>query len=432
MEMDEEILIQWNYWWTSDRRREDDYVHRDLLDEVEWWLDRREAIPIIGCRRAGKTTILSMTICHLLRSVPKENILFIKCDDERVPHTDLIDRARSKHQELFNPSGRIYIFLDEIQALDRWPQTIKRIYDLERETKVLMSGSTLFTGDLATALAGRYVAFDLYPFSFAEFLRANGLEPTNRTAMLAETATIRHLLREYLYWGGFPEVVLEPDEAKKRTLLRFYSDSILYRDVIAHGGITKPATVEKLKSYLLANFTNLLNYSTIAEHLAVAADTVTAYLAQMEASFFIFAVPLFAYSVKKQQINPKKIYCIDNGLRNAAGFKFSRDLGRLYENAVFLELKRRGGEIYYWRDRKGEVDFCIKRGDTITDMIQVCSNIETAGEREEDALLRGMERFEVERGTVITGDTRTVMEHGSKTIRYLPLWEWLLEEGVRD
>ena len=421
--MDEEILVEWNPWWTDDF--EIDYVDRDIQKRLDQWLDRKEIVPITGCRRAGKTTLMYMTIDHLLEEVDKENILFVKCDDERVEEDDLIESVREKHKEMFDPEGRTYLFLDEIQEQEDWDRTIKRIYDLQEKTKIFLSGSRLLKSELNTALAGRFIYFDVYPFSFSEFLKAKGIEWESRAELLSKSTKIKHHLREYLQWGGFPEIVLEDDEEKKKELLRFYSDSILYRDVIKRSGINKPEKVEKLKSYLLSNFTNLLNYNKIADHLGVSSDTISSYIHHMEESYFFFPLPMFSYSIKKQQFNPKKIYCIDSGIRNSVGFKFTEDLGRLYENTVFLELKREHEEIYYWRDQVTEVDFLVKEGESVEKLIQVCYDVSSAGEREEESLLHGMKEFDLKKGLVITGDTRREAEIKDRTIKYIPLWEWL-------
>lgn len=421
--MNEEILVEWNPWWTDDFSL--DFVPRDIHQKIKKWLDRREIIPITGCRRSGKTTLMYMAINHLLEEIDKENILFVKCDDERVEEKNLIESAREKHREMFDPEGRTYLFLDEIQEIEDWNKTIKRIYDLDEKTKIFLSGSRLLKSELSTALAGRFVYFDVYPFSFKEFLKARNVDIKSRTDLLSKKSNVKHHLREYLQWGGFPEIVLEKEEERKKELLKFYSDSILYRDVIKRSGINKPEKVEKLKSYLLSNFTNLLNYNKIAKHLSVSPDTISSYIHHMEESYFVFPVPLFSYSIKKQQVNPKKIYCIDNGIRNSVGFKFSRDLGRLYENTVYLELNRRYDEIYYWRDNGIEVDFLIKEGDTVKKLVQVCYDVSSAGEREEKSLIQGMDEFDLKEGLIITGDTRNQVEREGKTIQYTPLWEWL-------
>ncbi len=423
--MNEEILVEWNPWWTNDLHSE--FMDRTALKEIEKWLDRKEIMPITGCRRSGKTTLMYMIIKELLEKTDKENILFIKCDDERVEEKNIIETAMEKHKEMFNPKGMVYIFLDEVQEIKNWNQTVKRIFDLDENAKMFLSGSRLLKSELSTALAGRFVYFDIYPMSFVEYLTARGVLIENRTDMLSKKSKIKHHLREYLKWGGFPEIVLENNDERKRKLLRFYSDSILYRDVIQRGSINKPEKVEKLKSYLLANFTNLLNYNKIAKHLGVSSDTVSSYIHLMEESYFVFSVPLFSYSIKKQQFNPKKIYCIDNGIRNSTGFKFSDDIGRLYENTVFLELKRRYDEIYYWQKDGKEVDFLIKKGNSVEKLIQVCFDASNAHKREEEALVLGMDEFDLREGTIISGNTRKNVDKRGKRIRYIPLWEWLSE-----
>ena len=424
--MKEEILTEWNPWWTENY--ESDFVDRGVCKAMEKWMARREILPITGPRRSGKTTVMYLTIKKLLRTVPRENILFIKCDDERVGEDGLIERAREKYLELFNPEGTIYMFLDEVQETGNWDKTVKRIYDLNENTKILLSGSRLLKRELSLSLAGRFVYFDVYPFSFKEFLKCVNVELRDKMQQLSNKDTIKYHLRGYIQWGGFPEIVLEGDREMKKELLKFYSDSILYRDVVTRTGIKRVEKVEQLKNYLLANISNLLNYNRIAKHLGISTDTVVSYVNAMENAYYMFPVPLFAYSLKKQQINPKKIYCIDTGIRNAVGFSFSSDIGRLYENIVFLHLKKRYDEIFYWKNGRGEVDFLVKEGTRIVQAIQVCYDTEDAWEREEISLLAALDEFELEEGLVVTEDTRDLKVVGGKRIRYLPLWEWLLEE----
>ena len=424
--MQEEILIEWNPWWL--REFKPDYAGRDILKRVGNWMERREILALTGSRRSGKTTVMYLLIEKLLGKLPKDNILFIKCDDERVEEEKIIEAAREKHQELFNPEGRVYLFLDEVQEIWNWERTVKRLYDLGQDIKIILTGSRLMKQELSSSLAGRFASFTIYPFSFREFLKCRGLSVGVGVERLSKTNEIRYQLREYLEWGGFPEVVLEGSKEMKKELLGFYSDSILYRDVVRRSGIRDVDRVERLKSYLLANVSNLLNYNRIAKHLGVAPDTVASYIRAMEDANFVFPVPAFSFSLKKQQINPKKVYCIDNGIRNSVGFRFSSDVGRLYENVVFLQLKRRYEEIYYWRNRDGEVDFLIKEGQDMVLAIQVCYDVEAAGEREHSSLLAALKEFGLAEGLVITGNMRDVREFGNRKIRYVPLWEWLLEE----
>ena len=196
--------------------------------------------------------------------------------------------------------------------------------------------------------------------------------------------------------------------------------------MIKRSNVTKTDKVENLKNYLFPNISNLLNYSKIAKHLGISSDTVSSYLHAMEEAYFFFSLSIFSYSLKKQQVNPKKIYCTDTGMRNAVGFKFSSDLERLYENIVFMELKRYNDETYYWKDSSGEVDFLIKKGDEIVEAIQVCYDVSIANERETRSLLSALYKFNLDKGIIISGDTGDVKNIDGKTIEYVPFWEWLL------
>lgn len=424
--MEEEILFDWNPWW-GEKEFSTDSVEREQQDEIQKWMDRPEVIVLTGARRSGKTTLLYMTIEDLLKETDSENILFIKCDDERVDG-NIIKEAREKHREIFNPDGRTYLFLDEVQSQEEWDKTVKRIYDLE-EDKIILTGSRVLKQELSEALAGRFARFDIYPFSFREFLKAKEADIKDKKTGLQQNKQVKHYLREYLEWGGFPEIVLEKDEELKKQLLKFYSDTILYRDVIEHSNIQKTDKVEKLKSYTLSNFTNLSNYTKIGENLNIDSETVSTYIKAMEDAYFIFPMPIFSYSVKKQQRNPKKLYTIDNGIRNAAGFRFSKDIGRMYENTVFIELKRRGKTPYYWKNQDGkETDFLTHENQEIKQIIQVSYNYPNAEKREIEATKKAIEKHQPQKTLILTHQTRKQIQHKNHQIQVKPLWEWLIEK----
>ena len=467
--MEEHILLEWNPWWTSPYRV--DHIHRDVMVEFENWMPRKEIIAITGTRRSGKTTLMYIMIESLLKTIPKENILFIKCDDERVMEQNVIEKARELHAELFNPKGRVFIFLDEVQELNGWSQTVKRIYDLADNVrfgysdqelddnrmyevggvgggddlltdlngygiKIILTGSRIMKEELGMNLAGRFVKIEVYPFSFREFLGSRGIMTDNRLEMITHKDAILNQLREFIEWGGFPEIVLERDPGRKRELLHFYSDSILYRDVVRRSGLTKIDKLEILKNLLLTNVSNLMSFNKLSKQLRISQDTVTGYVHAMENASFIFPVSTFAFSLKKQLVNPKKIYCIDSGLRNVVGFRFSSDVGRLYENIVYLQLRRRFRDIYYWKAngnggiiKNGEVDFVIMEGNKVIQAIQVCYDIESAEVREIKALLKCLDEFDLKEGVIVTGRVKKTEVHDKKLIHYIPLWEWLLENA---
>ncbi len=423
-----EMLYEWNPWWTGEFGFKG--IKRDRIWEILPWVDRREIISILGVRRAGKTTLLYELIDYLIkdkRASPKK-ILFIKADDDRVEKEKLIDRAIDEYQKRVNPGTSFFLFIDEIQEISGWQKTLKRIYDLNEKIKIFISGSnsSILKEDLSSLLAGRFAYFEIFPFSFPEFLRTKELEIKNETDLIKNKNIIRNFLLEYIEKGAFPEVILEKREEIKEELARFYFDSIFYRDVIKRKDIRNPAKMEKLVKYFLQNISNPTSFAKTAKLLELTTDSITEYVKALEDSYLIFSINLFEFSYKKQIINPKKIYCIDTGIRNIVGFNFSADIGRLYENLVFINLRRKNSDIYYWKD-KNECDFLIKTKKELQ-AIQVCYDLSKPETKEKEirALLETLEKFKLNKGLVITEDYEAEEQIKNKKIEFIPLWKWLL------
>ncbi|MBU4490901.1 MAG: AAA family ATPase, partial [Euryarchaeota archaeon] len=169
--MNKEILVEWNPHWKETAGLK--LVEREMVIEVEQWLDRKEILGFLGARRSGKTTLMIILINRLSSTIPKRNILFVKCDDDRVQKDNLIDDAIKSYRELVNPEGKIFVFIDEVQEIDGWENTLKRIYDLKKEVKIIISGSnfSMLREDFSYRLAGRIAYFEVYPLSFSEFLK---------------------------------------------------------------------------------------------------------------------------------------------------------------------------------------------------------------------------------------------------------------------
>ena len=423
--MKEEILIEWNPWWEKEFKI--NAVERELFNQIKPWIKRPEIIAITGIRRAGKTTLMYLIIQKLLEKVQPKNIFFIKCDDERLEKQNLIQDAIFTYKKLLNPKGKLYVFLDEVQEIPKWERTLKRIYDLYPNIKMFISGSGMFISrqEAGTLLAGRAVYFNLLPFSFSEFVKIKGIEKS-KISLLKRKTEILHYLREYMEFGGFPEVCLAKFKNMKLELLRFYFDTILFRDIILKHNIRNASKFEQLVIFLLTNISSMINFKKIGDLLGLSTDTIVEYSSFLKEAFFIFNVPLFSYSLKSQQINPKKCYCIDTGIRNAIGFRFSKDLGKIAENVVFTHLLKRGNEIYYWKN-KGEVDFIVKKRTKTKEAIQVSWNINSSKEREKRSLLEAMDKFKIREGTIITEDYSAVERIGKRKIIYKPIWLWLLE-----
>lgn len=435
--MKKEILAEWNPWWAHDV--EFGLLDREIVGQVEKWIKRKEIIGFLGARRCGKTSLMHILIKKLFSSgVPKKNVLFIKCDDERVEKERLIEDAITVFKELANPKGRIFVFMDEVQEAENWESTLKRIYDLEKDTKLFVSGSnfSMQREDLSAKLAGRIAYFEVYPFSFREFLGTK-IAINGKISLFSKKDEIKHYLLEYMEFGGFPEVALEKDKGMKNQLLQFYFDSVIYRDVIKRRNIRNPAKMEKMINFFLQNISNAANFTRIGKYVSLSTDSVAEYVKYLQDAYFIFSMPVFSYSVKTQEINPKKIYCVDSGIRNAKGFRFSEDYGRIAENIVFIELKRRNcsnplAKIFYWRDKSNkETDFLLMNGKAES-AVQVCWNMKEDGvkKRETDGLVSAMKELNLKAGLAITEDYECEEIVENRKIKFVPLWMWLMENDI--
>ncbi len=195
------------------------------------------------------------------------------------------------------------------------------------------------------------------------------------------------MLRGYLESGGFPRVVLSQEKSE---LLSRYFDDIIFRDIAERHSIKKVDKLRSLAKYYLTNIASPSSFRKIANFIGLSVDSVERFSYYLRDAYLLFFVNRFSYSLKEQEVNPKKVYSIDTGLRNLVGFKFSEDLGKLYENAVFLELRKKREDVYYYKNRH-ECDFLIKNGERITGALQVCFSLteENRG-REIEGLFMGV------------------------------------------
>ncbi len=420
------ILEEWNPWWNEHYTFQG--IKRSKLIGILPWLKRKEIIAVMGVRRSGKTTLFFEIIDYLIRKEKRnpKNIFFIKADDDRLVKDRVIDKVLDEYYKYKDPEGEVFVFIDEIQEIEDWQRPIKRIYDLRSNVKFFVSGSnaSILKEELSSLLAGRFAEFELFPFTFHEFLLAKGFAMGDNREDIRRQRKIQRLLEEYMAFGAFPEAVLAEDEKVKKELVSFYFDSIFYRDVIKRKNIRNPDKLDKLVKYYLQNVANLANFTRIGKTIDLSTDSVGEYTKILEDAYLVFAVNLFEFSYKRQIINPKKIYCVDTGIRNNIGFKFSEDMGRLCENVVFITLRRRTKEIFYWAG-KHECDFIVKEGGELK-ALQVCWEIENAKEREQEGLLEALEHFNLREGSIITKQYEFTQNIKGKRIKYIPLWKWLL------
>lgn len=423
-----EILKRWNPWWLYGRVPESKtrIARTETLGGIAKLLNMKEIICITGVRRCGKSTVLYQLIDHLIENgTSPTNILYFNLDE---PFEDksisILDRIFENYIEINNPAGQKYIFLDEIQNIENWEMWLKKYYDLyDTDIKFVITGSnsTMLSDKLSTLLTGRIISKTVYPLSFKEYLIF--VEFELKDADVQRSEVIHHFLN-YMNSGGFPEVVLEDDADINLMRLNEYFDSILLRDIIVSKKIRESSKLIELANYSLTNISALLSYTKMSKAIGLSVSSIKEYLLYLEQAYLIYQLNFFSYSLKTSLAiqKPRKIYCIDNGLRNAASFKFSPDEGKLVENITFIELKRRGLEVYYWKGRR-EVDFVVKNRDNSLAGINVTYS-DTIEERETKALLEFKEQFGNQVSELIL-ITRNVGK-SEDGITYVPVWKWVL------
>ena len=396
---------------------------------------------IVGIRRCGKTFLMFSKIKELLKKADKKSIIYINFENRKIfplkkeYFNEIIEFI---HSENLLDKGKVYLFLDEVQKIDGWEKYIRSIYDeFKGKIKIFVSGSnaSLLSKDYGTLLTGRHLSKTLMPLSFKEFLRFKGYE-VSKVLTEKNRANIRRFFEEYLNFGGFPEVVLS--ENKEQMLSQLFND-ILTKDILSRN-IRKESIIEEFSYYLAGNVASLLSFNKMADYfksrgIKISVPTIENYFRLIKNSFLFFDNLILSYKVKDQFQNPRKVYCIDNGIFNFIGLKFSKDYGKMYENAVFLKLKKESFDnrlinIFYWKNiQHEEVDFVIKEGLKIRQLIQVCYNIENieTKKREIKPLFKASKELKCNNLLVITEDKEGKEKIKGKTIKYIPLWKWLLE-----
>ena len=425
--MDENVRIaleRQNPWWFGK-------PFDTGIDRLRWYpkltkyLHTKEILLLTGARCTGKSTLAYQMIKTLLDSnVPPEAILFINLDEplfqSRSKDPAYLTEIIDYHLALEKPS-KLYLFIDEIQNYEYWVQTIKTLYDTTSNIKIILTGSTssLLKKEISTRLSGRYFTITVYPLSFCEYLGFNNVrKPTT-------VEKLQHF-NNYLEFGAYPRVVLESDNELKQEILRNYFQTIYLKDIIYPNNLRNNRDVFDLLYFVLSNIAKPFSYSNIAKTLDITGETVKEYINCADDSYLTYTLTKFDRSVKKQIINPKKIYCLDTGLVNSISFKFSENRGRLLENLVYMTLKRQDKDIYYHRDNH-ECDFLVKDGLNITAAIQVTLSLkdESTRKRELRGLIEAMNTHNLETGLIITENEHETITLDDRTITIKPIYEWL-------
>jgi len=403
-----------------------EYILRDKLVFAKKFLDKDLIKVITGPRRVGKSVFSIL----LLKN---KEFAYLNFDDENLLKIKNYDDILKTIFEVY-PKLDIILF-DEIQNLKNWELFVNKLQ--RRGYNLILTGSNarLLSKELGTVLTGRYVPIEIFPFSFKEFLKAKNFELKVNDFKIPELrGKILNYLEEYLKKGGFPEVVVKGLEPE--TYLETLFDSILLKDVVKRYGVKFSQKIYDLAVYLISNFSSEFSFTKLKNILEFrSTNTVQNYLRYLEEAYLVFPLNRFSFKAKESIKSPRKIYLVDNGFVLAKAFSFSQDIGRLMENLVFVELLRRGyklnQDIFYYQTRnKKEVDFVLRRGANIKELIQVCYKISDVEikEREVKSLIEASKELKCNNLLIITSDFEGEKKIKGKKIKLISLWKWLLEQ----
>jgi len=377
-------------------------IEREILNDIT--INKNFALVISGIRRCGKSTLL----IQLMKELP--DFYYLNFEDTRLLSFDNSDFQKLDEIFIEEYGESEYFFFDEIQNIQQWEIFVRSRLDQGKKFVITGSNASLLSKELGTKLTGRHLRYELFPFSYREMLKF--LNKENNIASF----------KYYLKNGGFPEFLKLNNE---QILQELFNDIVL-RDIVARYGIREIKLIKELGIYLLTNVGKEFSFNKLKRIFhAGSINTIISFISYFEESYLLFSISKFSFSLKKQIVNPKKIYSIDNGLTKANSTSFSADHGRMLENLVFQELKRRYKKIFYFKEN-GECDFVIKEKEKITLAIQVCHELnENNMKREFDGLIEALIKFNLKEGLILTYDDEDEVIYENKKIIIKPVRNWM-------
>ncbi|MEK6926188.1 MAG: ATP-binding protein [Nanoarchaeota archaeon] len=390
-------------------------TQKESLDLAESSIEREALkkidvkIPFVlvlsGIRRCGKSTLLK----QIMKKV--KDFYYFNFEDPRAVNFEVDDFQ--KLDEIFKEEHgeKNYYFFDEMQNVKKWELFVRALLDRRKHVIITGSNASLLSKELGTRLTGRHLRYELFPFSYTEFL-----------LLINEKSSINSFER-YFIGGGFPEYL----KLKKSAILQELFNDILIRDIAIRHKVRSLKSLREMALYLLTNVGKEFSYNSLKKTFNLGStNSAIAFVSYLEDSYLMFTVPKFSYSLKKQLVSPKKIYSIDNGLTNINSASFSQDNGKMLENLVFINLRKNYKEIFYFQDG-GECDFVIKEGIKIIKAIQVCYDLNDDNkEREINGIKKVLEKFGLKEGLILTFNQEDEFKIDGKKIKIMPVWKWLL------
>ncbi|MCL7410361.1 MAG: ATP-binding protein [Methanosarcinaceae archaeon] len=431
-----EILRDQNYWF-KDFTHEEYIERKHYLGKMKDLLESKSITAVTGPRRAGKTVLLKQTINEMMEEgVKKEQILYLNLEDYRLysNHSiELLSAVLETYKDNINPKNKIYFFIDEIQNIEGFEHFLRTEYDRDGKSKIKLiitgSNSKLLSKELGTLLTGRTSTLTVYPFSFEEYLEYNNvkLDMSSYFTLENHKNEIKQLFNKYVAFGSIPEFL---DETQPYDRLNEYLENIIFKDIVVRFNIRNTRLVKELAIFLATNTSKTYSINQLSKMFKCSVNTIKEYLFDLEQAYLFFNLKQYSYSYKEQVTTQSKSYCIDTGLASATGFQFLKNNGRLIENAVFIELKRRGHDIYYHKGTGTgvECDFLIKEGMHVTSVIQVTESLTNPDtkKREIKGLLDATQQYGLEVGLILTDNEYDDIVQDDVTINVRPIWFWML------
>lgn len=395
-------------------------IEREIFSSFKHSFFNDKRINIVsGLRRTGKSTLIKQLMLSL------DNYIFINFDDERLFGFKAEDFEQLNEAAIMVYGASENYFFDEIQNVDGFEIFIRRLQDEGKKVVITGSNASLLSMEFGTRLTGRYKMFELYPFSFAEYLCFKGVEIIPETFYNTEQKVkLTSHFTDWLDVGGLPEYLIFEDDEYVKTLF----DNIIYRDIVARYGIKKTHQLQELIHLLISNLSLPITYNSLKNTLKLSnADTVREYIGYLSNSWLFFELRRYSHSVKQQLRHPRKIYVIDIAFNRLVGFNTSANIGRRLENIVFTALRRISSMIYYFNDN-GECDFVLKQPDGTITLYQACYNLNNDNrKRELNGLLAAMLYFNSDEGNILTYNQEEEIEYHGKAIKVTPVWKWMLK-----
>jgi len=387
---------------------------------LEKYIKTSQVVIISGIRRCGKSSLLRL-IKEEMR-LEASDFCYFNFDDERIiTEVSILEEIYNLHLEIYGKEP--ILFFDEIQNISNWEKFINRKY--EQGVKIFVTGSNakLLSSEISTSLTGRNKLVELFPFSFSEYLLFKEKKYDLDHLTSKSKALLQKDFNTYMQTGGFPLVVKEND----LELVNGYFQDILYRDIISRYRLTQVNEIKQIGLYFASNVGKLFSYSTLQSISGVKSlSSIKDYLSYYEHSYLFSYLKKFDYSVKKQIMNSKKVYTTDHAFAIRLGFNFSENKGRILENIVYIELLRRGCEVYYYSGNH-ECDFLIKKNINLVKAIQVVDQLDkTNYEREYQGLQEAMQTYQIPQGILITNSIEVSVFPEHEGIEIVSVWKWLL------